>query len=95
MKLGFHVKFLKEKNTKVNIPDFIKKDYDNKNHKQIIHSADVSYIFASYDALQNFVYLSIVINNCTKEIEGLQLSLHNDAKLIIDLFDAIREKLAG
>ena len=83
------------KNTKVNIPDLVKRDYDNKNHNQIIYSTDVSYIFAPYDALQNFVYLSVVINNLTKEIESWQLSLRNDAKLIIDSFYPIKDQLAG
>ena len=83
------------KNTNVNIPDLVKRDYDNKNHNQIIRSTDVSYIIAPYDAHQNFVYLSVVINNLTKEIEGWQLSLRNDAKLIIDSFDPIKDQLAG
>ena len=42
-------------------------------------------IIAPYDALQNFVYLSVVINNLTEEIEGWQLSLRNDAKLMGDI----------
>ena len=76
-------KIPERKDTSVNIPDLVKRDYDNKNHNQIIHSTDVSYIFAPYDALQNFVYLSVVINNRTKEIEGWQLSMYNDTKLIL------------
>ena len=88
-------KIPERKDTNVNIPDLVKRDYDNKNHKQIIHSTDVSYIFAPYDAPQNFVYLSVVINHRTKEIEGWQLSLYNDAKLILDSFDAIKYQLAG
>ena len=54
----------------------------------------MSYIIAPHDASQNFVYLSVVINYLTKEIEGWQLFLRNDAKLIIDSFDLIKDQLA-
>ena len=83
------------KDTTAMIPDLVKRDYDNKNHKQIIRANDVTYICAPYDAPQNFVYLSVVINHRTKEIESWELSMYNDSKLIIDSFAAIKHKLAG
>ena len=52
------------------ILDLVKRDYDNKNHKQIIRASDVTYIFATYDTPQNFVYLSVVINHRTKKIKS-------------------------
>ena len=85
----------KRKDTTAMIPDLVKRDYDNKNHKQIIRANDVTYICAPCDAPQNFVYLSVVINHRTKEIESWELSMYNDAKLIIDSFAAIKDKLAG
>ena len=88
-------KIPERKDTTAMIPDLVKRDYDNKNHKQIIRAADVTYICATYDAPQNFVYLSVVINHRTKEIESWELSMHNDTKLIIDSFAAIKDKLAG
>ena len=88
-------KIPERKDTAAMIPDLVKRDYDNKNHKQIIHANDVTYICAPYDAPQNFVYLSVVINHRTKEIESWELSMYNDAKLIIDSFAAIKDKLAG
>ena len=81
------------KDTTANIPDLVLRDYDNKNHKQTIRASDVSYIPGTYDALNNFVYLSVVINHRTKEIEGWQLSKHNDAQLIIESFDALKDNL--
>ena len=50
-------KIPEKKNTTAAIPDLVKRDYDNKNHKQIIRATDVTYIYARFDALQNFVYL--------------------------------------
>ncbi|MBO7043278.1 hypothetical protein J6W34_01840 [bacterium] len=53
------------------VPDLVKRDYDNKTHKQIIRASDVTYIVGIYDdASQNFVYLSVIINHNTKEIES-------------------------
>ena len=88
-------KIPERKDTTAMIPDLVKRDYDNKNHKQIIRATDVSYICAPYDAPQNFVYLSVVINHLTKEVESWELSMYNDSKLIIDSFAAIKDKLAG
>ena len=88
-------KIPERKDTTAMIPDLVKRDYDNKNHKQIIRANDVTYICAPYDAPQNFVYLSVVINHRTKEIESWELSMYNDSKLIIDSFAAIKHKLAG
>ena len=52
------------------IPDLIKRDCDNKNHKQMIRANDVTYIAGAYDVPQNFVYLSVIVNHLTKEIES-------------------------
>ncbi|MBQ5500759.1 MAG: DDE-type integrase/transposase/recombinase, partial [Mycoplasmataceae bacterium] len=88
-------KISERKDTAAMIPDLVKRDYDNKNHNQIIRASDVTYITGTYDAPQNFVYLSVIINHRTKEIESWELSMYNDAKLIIDSFTAIKHKLAG
>ena len=77
------------------ILDLVKRDYDNKNHKQIIRASDVTYIFATYDTPQNFVYLYVIINHRTKKIKSWELSMYNDEKLIIDSFTAIKHELAG
>ena len=88
-------KIPERKDTTATISDLVKRDYDNKRHDQIIRATDVSYICAPYDAPQNFVYLSVVINHLTKEVESWELSMYNDSKLIIDSFAAIKDKLAG
>ncbi|MBQ3621751.1 DDE-type integrase/transposase/recombinase [bacterium] len=88
-------KIPERKDTTATVSDLVKRDYDNKRHDQIIRATDVSYICAPCDAPQNFVYLSVVINHRTKEIESWELSMYNDAKLIIDSFAAIKHKLAG
>ena len=88
-------KISERKDTTATVPDLVKRDYDNKNHNQIIRASDVTYITGTYDAPQNFVYLSVIINHRTKEIESWELSMYNDAKLIIDSFTAIKHKLAG
>ena len=48
-------KISERKDTTAMIPDLVKRDYDNKNHKQIVRATDVTYICAPFDALQNFV----------------------------------------
>ena len=88
-------KIWEKKDTTAMIRNIVKRDYDNKNHKQIIRASDLTYIVGTCDAPQNFVYLSVVINHRTKEIESWELSMYNDAKLIIDSFTAIKHKLAG
>ena len=88
-------KIPERKDTTSMIPNLVKRDYDNKNHKQIVRASDVTYIVGTYDTPQNFVYLSVVINHRTKEIESWELSMYNDAKLIINSFAAIKHKLAG
>ena len=88
-------KISERKDTTATVPDLVKRDYDNKNHKEIIRASDVTYITGTCDAPQNFVYLSVIINHRTKEIESWELSMYNDAKLIIDSFTAIKHKLAG
>ena len=88
-------KISERKDTSAIVPDLVKRDYDNKNHNQIIRASDVTYITGTSDAPQNFVYLSVIINHRTKEIESWELSMYNDAKLIIDSFTAIKHKLAG
>ena len=45
------------------VPDLVKRDYDNKNHKQNICASDVTYIVGTCDATQNFVYLCVIINH--------------------------------
>ena len=37
-------KILERKHTDAMVPDLVKRDYDNKNHKQIIRASDVTYI---------------------------------------------------
>ena len=43
--------------------------------------------------MENSVYLSVVISHKTKEILWWKLSVCNDTKLIMDSFDAIKNKL--
>ena len=94
-KIRVAYKIPERKDTTANIADLVKRDYDNKFHVQTIHAVDVTYLIAPYDAPQNHVYLSVVINHRTKEVEGWQLSKSNDAKLIVDSFDAIKDQLGG
>ena len=63
-------KIPERKDTTAMIPDLVKRDYDNKDHKQIIRASNVTYIVWTYDAPQNFVYPSVIINHPTKEIES-------------------------
>lgn len=72
------------KNVEVNIPDIVKRDYDNKNHKETILATDVTYIPAPNDVKGNHIYLSATINHRNKEIVGFKISEINDTKLIID-----------
>ena len=43
-------KIPERKDTTATIPNLVKRDYDNKNHKQIVRASDVTYIVATYDA---------------------------------------------
>ena len=43
-------KIPERKDTTAMIPDLVKRDYDNKNHKQMIRANDVTYIVGIYDA---------------------------------------------
>ena len=63
-------KRIHKKNAAATISDLVKRDYDNTKHNQIIRATDVAYICAPCDAPQNFVYLSVVINHLTKEVES-------------------------
>ena len=63
-------KIPERKDTTAMIPGLVKRDYDNKNHKKMIRATAVTYICAPCDTPQNFVYLSVVINHRTKEIES-------------------------
>ena len=45
--------------------------------------------------LKILFYLLVVIKHLIKEVESWQLSMYNDAKWIIDLFVAIKDKIAG
>ena len=49
--------------------DLIKRDYDNKNHKQIIRASNIL-IVGTYDGPQNFVCLSVIINHHINKIES-------------------------
>ena len=69
------------KDTAAMVPDLVKRDYDNKTHKQIIRASDVTYIVGTCEPPQNFVYLFIIINHHTKEIESWELSMYNVAKI--------------
>ena len=80
------------KNTTVKMDNLVKKDYNNLLHLLEILATDVTYILAPYDAIENNVYLSVLISHKTKEILGWKLSMCNDTKLIIDSFDAIKNK---
>ncbi|MBO6023074.1 transposase, partial [bacterium] len=54
-------KISERKDTAEMVPNIVKRDYDNKTHKQIIRASDVTYIVGIYDdASQNFVYLSVI-----------------------------------
>ena len=74
------------KNTKINIPDLVLRDYDNKNHHEEIISTDVTYLSAPKDVHQNHVYLSIAISHKTKQIISYNLSQTNDVNYIMDHF---------
>ena len=81
-----------QKNTNVKINDLVLRDYDNKNHIGEILATDVTYIEGTYDAIQNHVYLSVIMHHRTKEIVGAKLSMYNDTKLITDSFTSMKYK---
>ena len=55
----------------------------HENQRIIVN--DVTYI----------IYLFVITNYRTKKIESWELSMYNDAKLTIDSFVTIKDKLAG
>ena len=72
-----------QKNTNIEIENIVARDYDNKNHSEIIIATDVTYIPAPCDINQNFIYLSGLINHETKEIISYNVSKSNDVELVI------------
>ncbi|MDE5599791.1 MAG: integrase core domain-containing protein [Ureaplasma sp.] len=74
-----------DKNIKVNIPDLVKRDYDNILHQETIIASDVTYIESPMDVLnQKHIFLSIAILHSNKSIISFKLSRYNDALLAFD-----------
>ncbi|MBO6094751.1 hypothetical protein J6P11_01820 [bacterium] len=45
------------KNREVNINNLVLRDYDNKNHENVIIATDVTYLLRTFDAKQNHLYI--------------------------------------
>lgn len=69
------------KNTNVKFSNLIKRDYDGKQND--VFATDVSYIPAPKDAIENHVYLSVLIHHRTKKIVSWNLSKNNDNLLVM------------
>ncbi|WLP85477.1 IS3 family transposase [Mycoplasma seminis] len=76
------------KDTSVNMPNIVDRDYNDKNNRNI-YATDVTYLPATKDLVNNHVYLSVIIKHKTKEIVGFALSKFNDANLIYKTFENI------
>ena len=82
-----------DKNIKVNIPDLVKRDYDNILHQETIIASDVTYIESPMDVLnQKHIFLSIAILHSNKSILSFKLSRNNDAILAFDTIKNIEMK---
>ncbi|WP_129724561.1 IS3 family transposase [Mycoplasmopsis gallopavonis] len=82
-------KKLKEvKNTSVIKENIVNRDY-NDVYNRNIYATDVTYLPATKDAINNNVYLSVVIKHKTKEIISFSLSKFNDSKLIYKTFENV------
>lgn len=66
------------KNTKVNICDYVGRDYHNLLHQQDVYATDVSFLAAPKDLEQKHIYLSAIISHRTKAIIGYYVSMYND-----------------
>jgi putative transposase len=83
-----HFKMRESKNTKIDFPDFVKRNYNSD--KNNIFAADVSYIPVKVE--QNHVYLSVIISHKTKKIESWKLSTNNDSQLVLDTLSTFERK---
>ena len=73
------------KNTKVKIPDLVKRNYNMRD----VLATDISYIAAKSN-FSNHLYLSVAINHYTKYIEAWELGEHNDINLVINTLKQIK-----
>lgn len=72
------------KDTKVQIPDYVKRDFNNLNHQELIIASDVTYLKSPIDVLhQNHIFLSVAISHRTKKVINFNISLHNDLDLVM------------
>ena len=72
------------KDTKIQIPDYVKRDFNNLNHQELIIASDVTYLKAPIDVLhQNHIFLSVAISHRTKKVINFNISLHNDLDLVM------------
>lgn len=82
-----------DKNINVNIPDLVKRDYDNLLHNEHILASDVTYIQSPKDIHnKNHVFLSVIISHATKSVISYKLSEYNDTLLAIDTIKDINMK---
>lgn len=63
--------------------DLVKRDYNDSQNLNI-KCTDVTYLPATKDAIQNHVYLSVIIDHRTKLVESFQLSFYNNLDLVMD-----------
>ena len=56
------------KDTKIQIPDYAKRDFNNLNHQELIIFSDVTYLKSLIDVLhQNHIFLSAAISHKIKK----------------------------
>lgn len=63
--------------------DLVKRDYNDSQNLNI-KCTDITYLPATKDAIQNHVYLSVIIDHRSKLVESFQLSFYNDLDLVMD-----------
>ena len=76
------IKELKDK--KIQIPDYVKRDFNNLNHQELTVAFDVIYLKAPINVLhQNHFFLSVAISHKTKKVINFNISLNNDVDLVV------------
>ena len=72
------------KDTKIQIPDYVKRNFNNLNHQELIIASDVTYLKSPIDVLhQNHIFLSAAISHRTKKVINFNISLHNDLDMVM------------
>ncbi len=83
------IKPVDPKETNVNIPNIVQRDYDNIHHDETILATDVTYIPCTHDLPHRHLYVSFVFNHRFKSIDGWAISSMNNVELVLESFKDI------